>query len=38
MATIPFWSRPIVEVAQSVNSSIIGLREKEAQEILLKVA
>jgi len=34
MATFPFWSKPVNEVAQSVNSSINGLSEKDAQEFL----
>ena len=37
MASLPFWSKSFDEVAQSVNSSIIGLSEKEAQEILRRV-
>ena len=37
MTTFPFWSKKINEVAQSVNSSIDGLSEKDAQEILRRV-
>ncbi len=37
MATFPFWSKDVNEVAQSVNSSISGLNEKDAQEILRRV-
>jgi Mg2+-importing ATPase len=37
MATFPFWSKEINEVAKSVNSSINGLSEKDAQEILQRV-
>src|SRR5215510_5716430 len=37
MATFPFWSRPITEIAQSINSSINGLSEKDAQEILRRI-
>jgi len=34
MATFPFWSRPVNEIAQSLNSSVNGLSEKDAQEVL----
>ncbi len=37
MATFPFWSKEINEVAKSVHSSINGLSEKDAQEILQRV-
>jgi Mg2+-importing ATPase len=37
VTTIPFWSKPINEIAQSVNSSINGLSEKDARAILLRV-
>lgn len=37
MATFPFWSRPVNEIAQSLNSFSNGLSEKEAQEILRRV-
>ncbi len=37
MATFPFWSKDVKEVAQSVNSSMAGLSIKEAQEILRRV-
>ena len=37
MASFPFWSKSFDEVAQCVNSSITGLSEKEAQEILRRV-
>ncbi|MGD0877361.1 MAG: magnesium-translocating P-type ATPase [Anaerolineales bacterium] len=37
MATFPFWSKDVNEVAQSVNSSTAGLSEKDAQEILRRV-
>jgi Mg2+-importing ATPase len=34
MAPFPFWSREIQEIAKSLNSSVNGLSEKDAQEIL----
>ena len=37
MATFPFWSKEVNEIAQSVNSSINGLSENDAQEILRRV-
>jgi Mg2+-importing ATPase len=37
MATFPFWSKEVLAIAQSVNSSINGLSEKDAQEILRRV-
>ena len=37
MAVFPFWSKPVTEIAQSVNSSITGLSEKDAQTILRRV-
>jgi magnesium-transporting ATPase (P-type) len=37
MAVFPFWSKPVTEIAQSVNSSITGLSEKDAQAILRRV-
>src|SRR5512139_299654 len=37
MAVFPFWSKPVSEIAQSVNSSITGLSEKDAQTILRRV-
>ena len=37
MATFPFWSKEVNEIAQRVNSSINGLSEKDAQEILRSV-
>jgi Mg2+-importing ATPase len=37
MATVPFSSKPIDEIAASVNSSVNGLSEKDAQEILARV-
>ena len=37
MAASPFWSKEINEVAQSVNSSVNGLSEKDAQEVLRRV-
>ena len=37
MATFPFWSRPVNEIAQSVNSSVNGFSEKDAQEVLQRV-
>jgi len=37
MATFPFWSKDVNEIAQSVNSSTAGLSEKDAQEILRRV-
>ena len=36
MATFPFWSKEVNEVAQSVNSSSSGLSEKDAQEMSRK--
>jgi Mg2+-importing ATPase len=37
METFPFWSKAVDEIAQSVNSSITGLSETDAQEILRRV-
>ena len=37
MTTFPYWSKEIIETAKSVNSSITGLNEKDAQEILRRV-
>jgi Mg2+-importing ATPase len=37
MAIIPFWSKDVNEISQSVNSSINGLSEKDAQEVLRQV-
>jgi Mg2+-importing ATPase len=37
MATTPFWSKEVHEIAQSLNSSTDGLSEKDAQEIMLRV-
>ena len=37
MATFPFWSRPVNEIAQSLNSSVNGLSEKDAQEALRRL-
>ena len=37
MATSPFWSKPVDEIAQSLNSSIDGLSGKDAQEIRRRV-
>lgn len=37
MATFPFWSKEINEVAKSVNSSVKGLNAKDAQDILRRV-
>ncbi len=37
MAIIPFWSKEVNEIAQSVNSSINGLNEKDAEEALQRV-
>lgn len=37
MATSPFWSKELDEVIQNLHSSIDGLREGEAQEILRRV-
>src|SRR5512136_425176 len=37
MAVFPFWSKPVTEITQSVNSSITGLSEKDAQTILRRV-
>jgi len=34
MATLPFWSKEVYEIAQTVNSSINGLSEKDAQDVL----
>jgi Mg2+-importing ATPase len=37
MTTFPFWSKPVNEIAQSVKSTIIGLSENDAQDILRRV-
>jgi Mg2+-importing ATPase len=37
MATSPFWSKDVNEIAKSENSSSAGLSEKDAQEILRRV-
>lgn len=37
MATFPFWSKEVHAIAQSVNSSINGLSEKDALEVLRRV-
>ena len=37
MATFPFWSRPVNEIAQGMNSSLSGLSEKDAQEALRRL-
>jgi Mg2+-importing ATPase len=37
MATFPFWSKEIKETAEGINSSINGLSEKDAQEVLWRV-
>jgi Mg2+-importing ATPase len=37
MPTIPFWSKAVSEIAQSVNSSINGLSQKDAQDALRRV-
>jgi len=37
MATFPFWSRQVNEIAQGMNSSLSGLSEKDAQEALRRV-
>jgi Mg2+-importing ATPase len=37
MATFTFWSKAVNEIAQGVNSSIHGLSEKDAQQILKRV-
>jgi Mg2+-importing ATPase len=37
MAPIPFWSKAVNEIAQSMGSSISGLSANEAQEILQRV-
>jgi|GEM_PF-3039765 Cation transporter/ATPase, N-terminus. len=34
MATFPFWSRPVNEIAQRVNSSVSDLSEKDVHEAL----
>jgi Mg2+-importing ATPase len=34
MATIPFWSKPVAEIAQSLHSSLTGLSENDAQDLL----
>lgn len=37
MAPIPFWSRPVDEIAKSVNSSTNGLSESDAREALQRL-
>ncbi len=37
MTTFPFWSREILATAQYLNSSVNGLSEKDAQQVLLRV-
>ena len=37
MTTFPFWSKAVNELAKSLNSSIDGLSEKDAQEILRRI-
>jgi Mg2+-importing ATPase len=37
MTTFPFWSKAVDEITKSLNSSIDGLSEKDAQEILRRV-
>lgn len=37
MATFRYWSKEVNEVTQSVNSSINGLSEKDAQDILQRI-
>ena len=37
MPTIPFWSKAVSEIAQSVNSSINGSSQKDAQDALRRV-
>ena len=37
MDTSPFWSKEVSEIALSVNSSVNGLSQKKAQEVLLSV-
>ncbi|MHB8092195.1 MAG: magnesium-translocating P-type ATPase [Syntrophales bacterium] len=37
MSSFPFWSKPVNEVIGSVNSSVNGLSEKDAREVLLRV-
>jgi hypothetical protein len=37
MTTFPFWSKPVDEIAASVNSSVNGLSEKDARETLRRV-
>ena len=37
MASFPYWSKAVEDVAQSVNSSIDGLKESDAQAILQRV-
>jgi P-type Mg2+ transporter len=37
MTAISFWSKPIDEIAESVNSSMNGLSEKDARAVLLRV-
>ena len=37
MATFPFWSQEIDAVAQKLKSSVDGLSEKDAQEILQRI-
>jgi len=37
MATDPFWSKPVDEIAQSLSSSVNGLSDRDAQAILQRV-
>lgn len=37
MAMIPYWSKPVAEIAQSLHSSMDGLSEEDAQEVLQRV-
>ena len=37
MASFPYWSKAVADVAQSLNSSIDGLKESDAQAILQRV-
>ena len=37
MASFPYWSKAVADVAKSVNSSIDGLKESDAQAILQRV-
>ena len=37
MAAFPFWSKPVDEIARSVNSSVAGMSAQDAQSALRRV-